>query len=67
MPKPALRAVTAKPAPAKRWTVRPEWVHPDNEHHRTRYVAAIRFLRRGGRSRWLMDKPTQRLTEPRET
>jgi hypothetical protein len=54
--KPKLRAVPApKLTPPKRCTVRPEWAYPTNEIHRARYRLAIRFLRRGRVSLWLMD------------
>lgn len=58
--KPKLAAVaTAKPAAKRpyRWTPRPEWAHPTNERHRARYLAAIRYLRRGGRSKWADGPP----------
>jgi hypothetical protein len=60
---PKLRAVTEKPAPIKRFTVRPLWAHPTNEKNRDAYVSAIKYLRKGGRSKWKMDQPAQRLTK----
>lgn len=61
--KPKLRAVPDKPlkhidkpAPVRRYTIRPEWAHT-NERHRAKYIAAIRYLRKGGVSKWQLDQP----------
>ncbi len=35
---------------------RPEWAYPENAEHQAAYLRAIAFLRRGGRSRWIVDQ-----------
>lgn len=51
-----LRAVLAPDLkPRRRCSVRAEWAHPYSASHQARYRAAIRFLRKGGRAKWLMD------------
>ncbi len=61
--KPKLAAVApSKPSPVKpyRFTLRPEWAHPFNERQRARYLAAIRYLRQNGASKWVMDRKQEK-------
>lgn len=61
MTAPKLRAVLAPDLkPRRRCSVRAEWAHPANESHQAHYRAAIRFLRKGGRAKWLMDQFVER-------
>lgn len=51
-----MKRLTAAEKYANEFQPRPTWAHPANEAHQAAYVRAVNWLRRGKRSRWLLDK-----------
>lgn len=52
---------TSTAAYPPRYKEQPALMYPDSAHNRTAYIKALKFLRRGPRSLWVMDHPVPKV------